>query len=257
MAPAYDRRAAPRLFARPARHLVALLDLPTGGRVLDVGAGTGVAALGAMKSLGPAGIAVGLDPSRQMLGLARSKGLARVVCGVAPYIPFRDGVFDGVLASFVLNHFASYELALTDMVRVLRPGVRLGVTSWGPLENEFRDFWRSLLDSVIGKEVSSQCLGQAIPWEQWFSDPSHLRGALEHAGLASVDVEERSYRTRMTIAGYLAMREVAMQARLARRILGAEEWERLRGSISRAFHSRFREPIVEINRVHFGVGVKP
>ena len=38
----YHRLAAPHLFSPIAQNLVALLELPDGGRILDVGTGTGV-----------------------------------------------------------------------------------------------------------------------------------------------------------------------------------------------------------------------
>jgi ubiquinone/menaquinone biosynthesis C-methylase UbiE len=126
VAAVYDRVAAPNLFAPIAQDLAALLALPAGARVLDAGTGTGEAALAVVK---PAGRAVGLHPSMQMLRLARRKGLTWLVCGVAPGLPFPDGVFDGVLANFVLNHVASYEAALADMVRVLRPGGRMAASA--------------------------------------------------------------------------------------------------------------------------------
>ncbi|NIN67609.1 MAG: methyltransferase domain-containing protein [Anaerolineae bacterium] len=136
IAATYDRIWAP-LFTLPAEDLVVMLRLPPGGLALDVGTGTGVAALPALKAVGPEGVVVGLDSSLEMLRLARGKSVSYLVTGEVPGLPFPDGTVDGMLASFVLSHFTCYETALFDMVRVLRPGGRLGVTAWGASRSEF------------------------------------------------------------------------------------------------------------------------
>lgn len=118
----HDRIAVPHVFAPPAKDLVAALAFPTGGLGLDVGTGTGVAALLALESAGPGSVVVGLDPSLDMLRVARRKGLPWLVRGGVPGLPHSDGAFDRVMANFVLNHVTSYDTALSDMVRVLRPG---------------------------------------------------------------------------------------------------------------------------------------
>ena len=52
VAETFDRLAVPHVFTQPAKDLVATLRLPPGARVLDVGTGTGVAALLALQYVG-------------------------------------------------------------------------------------------------------------------------------------------------------------------------------------------------------------
>ncbi len=136
IAETYDRLAVPHVFTQPAKDLVAMLKLPSGARALDVGAGTGVAALLALQSAGPGAPVVALDSSLGMLRLARKKGLPSLVAGTVPGLPFPDAVFDGLVANFVLSHIPSYQAALLDMARVLRPGGRLGFSAWGPGQSD-------------------------------------------------------------------------------------------------------------------------
>jgi ubiquinone/menaquinone biosynthesis C-methylase UbiE len=117
----HDRLAAPSFFEQPARDLVARIDARSAARILDVGTGSELAALLAAKVADPQAIVVGLDPSIEMLRIARRHGLRQVVSGGLPGLPFTDRSFDRILASFVLSHLRSYESGLTDMVRVLRP----------------------------------------------------------------------------------------------------------------------------------------
>src|SRR5262249_32054199 len=65
----YDRLAVPYVSPQPATDLVSMLRLPRGARALDVGAGTGVAAL-ALQSATPGGLIVALDSSLGMLRAA-------------------------------------------------------------------------------------------------------------------------------------------------------------------------------------------
>ena len=115
VAATYERVHAPR-FLEPARDLVAFLPVGDGARVLDVGTGTGVVAEAATAA---GGRVVGIDPSLDMLGVARaSRATIPVAAAEAIDLPFRDGSFDAVTAGFVLAHFT------TTADRAVRPAPR-------------------------------------------------------------------------------------------------------------------------------------
>src|SRR5689334_17152512 len=86
----HQRIAVPYVFLRPARDLVDAMRLAPGARVLDAGAGTGVAAQLAAQAVGPDGVVVALDPALEMLRAGRAGGLATVVGGEAQALPFPD-----------------------------------------------------------------------------------------------------------------------------------------------------------------------
>jgi len=256
VAATYDRLSAPRVFAPVAQDLIRQVDLHAGARVLDVGCGTGVAARFALEGVGADGLVVGLDLSPAMLALARNKGVRRVVCGRIPTLPFPDGSFDAVVANFVVNHCEDYRAALGDMTRVLRVGGRLGITAWGAVDNQPRTFWRSLVEGAVGAEVLTRQLREAIPWEEWFSDPEHLRIALQEAGLEDIALEERTYRCSWSMQDYIDMRECSMQARIVRGVRGEQAWQRFREECASAFAARYSSPVVEVTRAFLGTGSK-
>lgn len=90
-----------------------------GGRVLDLGAGTGAA----NAILEPREI-VALDPAPEMLAL---DGAAGRVVAVGEQLPFGDGSFDAVFSAFVFRNLDSVDVTMAEVARVLRPGGMAGI----------------------------------------------------------------------------------------------------------------------------------
>lgn len=256
VADTYDR-VRTDFHTRPAADLVALVAPSAGGRVLDVGTGTGAAAVEAAKSVGSEGFVVGVDPSLEMLGRARDRGVGRLVAGKALDLPFAGGVFDAVVASFVVFLFTRYETALFDMIRVVRPGGKVGVTTWGGTEDEFRRTWREVAETFVGKDLLKDANRRASPWEERFSDPRRLVETLREAGLRQVDAQRRDYRFTWSIDDYLAGRETSAPGRFLHDMLGEASWERFRQRVAEEFRSRFADPIGDTSDVILAVGIKP
>lgn len=253
----YARLVAKR-HAAPAADLLAFVSPPSGGRVLDVGTGTGIALVPSAEAVGTAGLVVGLDPAIGMLHqakLAHAPGF--LVAGEAIDLPFRDETFDVVVGNFVLSHFAKHQTALHDMARVLRRGGRLGLTAWVTTEDEFGRVWREQAEAVVGKDLYQDALARALPSERQFSDPDRITDTLRDTGLRDVDVQRRDYRFQMTIEEYLSAQKTRLGARALHRIMGDTVWERFREQVAEEFRNRFRDPIGDTQEVLFGVGSKP
>ncbi|NEX21747.1 class I SAM-dependent methyltransferase [Thiorhodococcus mannitoliphagus] len=92
---------------------------------LDLGVGTGILMRQAVRILGDASRATGVDPSPGMMALARSLPGGRLVEGCAERIPFADASFDFVAMGYVLRHIGDLSAAFRELNRVLRPGGRL------------------------------------------------------------------------------------------------------------------------------------
>ena len=109
--------------------------LPTGGIVMDVGAGTGTLAI-AVADARPDAVVVAVDGDPDALQLAREKQGAKLVDwreGLAEKLPSPDGRVDAVLMSLVLHHLgaSAKRAALAEALRVLRPTGSLFIADWG------------------------------------------------------------------------------------------------------------------------------
>jgi demethylmenaquinone methyltransferase/2-methoxy-6-polyprenyl-1,4-benzoquinol methylase len=111
------------------RRAIASLRLESGHRLLDLATGTGDLLIEA----GHRGVELsGLDPSKEMLGLAREKlaraGVeARLVEGIAEDLPFGASSFDRVSMAFGIRNVPDRARALAEMGRVLAPGGRVAI----------------------------------------------------------------------------------------------------------------------------------
>ncbi len=201
VAEAYEHVHAPRL-AEVARDLVAFAEIGAGANVLDIGTGTGVAALAASDA---GARAVGIDPSIGMLEVGRrERPSIPFVAADTIDLPFRNGAFDAVTGNFVLSHFRRYETALFDMIRVLKPGGRVALTSWSDVKDDLQATWAEMLESVVPREMLEPVWAAAAPWHAKFADRQAVEQALIDAKLRHVRTEKRRFQFQYTQADYLA-----------------------------------------------------
>ncbi|HSD80697.1 MAG TPA: methyltransferase domain-containing protein, partial [Solirubrobacteraceae bacterium] len=112
----------------------AVADLHAGETVLDLGSGAGADVLISARRVGPAGTAIGLDMTDEMLDLARANAAAagvdnaEFVKGFIEDIPLADGSVDVVISNCVINLAADKRRVLAETARVLRPGGRFAVS---------------------------------------------------------------------------------------------------------------------------------
>jgi SAM-dependent methyltransferase len=100
-----------------AREIIALLG-PGDGLCLDLGCGTGLL-FAALESTGRT--VVGLDRSADQLSLARRRS-RQVAQGDGAGMPFMDGVFRTVVASWISTDVTDFGAVLNEATRVLAPG---------------------------------------------------------------------------------------------------------------------------------------
>lgn len=106
--------------------------LQPGESLLDVGCGTGGVTLPAKMRVGENGSAAGIDPSPEMIAIARRKAHRAGIdidlrVGVVESLPFPEETFDVVIASLMMHHLPRQlqVKGLAEIRRVLKPGGRI------------------------------------------------------------------------------------------------------------------------------------
>jgi arsenite methyltransferase len=113
---------------------LAVADLHEGETVLDLGSGGGIDVLLSAQRVGPAGRAIGVDMTDEMLELARRNateaGATNVEFrkGTIESLPLDNASVDVVISNCVINLAADKSAVFTEIARVLRPGGRVGVS---------------------------------------------------------------------------------------------------------------------------------
>jgi SAM-dependent methyltransferase len=173
---------------------VGWLDVPAEGRWLDVGCGTGAVTDSVLRVCSPA-IVVGLDPSEGYAQYARghvTDSRVGFAVGTATALPIRDGEVDAAVSGLVLNFVPDPEQAVSEMVRVTRPGGTVGSYVWdyaGDMQL-MRYFW----DSAAALDPRAKKLHEGVRFPLCRPDP--LSAVLAGVGLADVQLRPIDVATR-------------------------------------------------------------
>ena len=110
------------------------LDLRAGSKVLDVAAGNGMASLAAARRWCDV-TSTDYVPALLECGRARASadGLPiEFIEADAEYLPFGDSEFDVVVSTFGVMFTPNQEKAASELLRVCKPGGRIGLANWTP-----------------------------------------------------------------------------------------------------------------------------
>lgn len=161
-APVYDKVFTAVM--RPGRTAAAEAVNRLGGRVLDVGVGTGLE----LPMFSTNVKIVGVDLSAPMLDIARKRVAEQKLSNVedllvmdAMNLTFEDGVFDGAVAPYVITTVPDPVRTMDEMARVVRPGGEIIIVNHigadsGPI---------AMIESFMGKRAEKLGWRPQFPWE--------------------------------------------------------------------------------------------
>jgi arsenite methyltransferase len=161
---------------------IAIASIKEGETVVDLGAGGGLDVFLASKSVGPNGMAIGIDMTGDMVSLARKNAEKGGYDNVKFYLaeieamPLQDNSVDCVISNCVLNLCADKDVALAEVFRVLKPGGRFAISDIA---------LRKVLPEAIKKEVAAWtgCIAGALSINE-------NREALLKAGFSQIDIQD-------------------------------------------------------------------
>jgi phosphatidylethanolamine/phosphatidyl-N-methylethanolamine N-methyltransferase len=123
-----------------------------GGRILEVGVGTGIS----LPGYSAANRIVGIDLSEPMLRKAQErvvelslKNVVRLEVMDAEHLSFADASFDVVVAHYVVSTVPNPEAALDEFARVVRPGGEIVIVSRVGAEAGLRRVAEGMLQPVV------------------------------------------------------------------------------------------------------------
>jgi SAM-dependent methyltransferase len=157
----------------------------SGERALDLGCGTGNAAL----ELARAGAVVtAVDPAARLREVASARAAAAglavdVRAGEGAAIPLEDRSVELIVSVFAVIFAPDPAAALTEMKRVLAPGGRILITAWIPGVGLGKAY--AVLAAAVGEAVGGPPPPTPFAWH----DPSVLAPVAEAAGLTVVTEE--------------------------------------------------------------------
>jgi SAM-dependent methyltransferase len=163
-------------------------DIRAGERVLDIAAGNGNATLAAARRFAQVTstdyVPALLEKGRRR---AEAEGLtAQFQVADAEELPFADGAFDVALSTFGIMFAPDHARSSAEMLRVVRPGGRLGMANWTP-------------DGLVGQLFKT--IGKHVPPPAGVKSPA-LWGTEEYlrelfgAGAARMRVEHKQFNFR-------------------------------------------------------------
>ena len=158
----------------------AMAHLRPGEVVVDLGSGGGLDVFLAAQKVGPAGRAIGIDMTPEMIARARANAKAGGYMNVEFYhatidkLPLADASVDCVISNCVLNLAPDKPAVFREIFRVLKPGGRLAVSDIA-LKAELPKELASSLAAYLG------CIAGAIRIDDY-------RAGLLDAGFAQVEV---------------------------------------------------------------------
>ncbi|MEE3715411.1 class I SAM-dependent methyltransferase [Tumidithrix elongata RA019] len=165
------------------------LSLRSGDRVLDVCCGTGASAIPAAVCVGSTGQVLAIDIAESLLELGRQKSRQQKL----ENIEFRHGdfenlglpseSFDAIVCVFGIFFVPDMVAAVRELWRMLRPGGKLAITSWGEkvFEPANQFFWSEI------ETERPDLYKKFTPWDR-ISEPTSLKALLEESGATEVEV---------------------------------------------------------------------
>jgi ubiquinone/menaquinone biosynthesis C-methylase UbiE len=185
----YDSHMVPAMFGPWADVLIDRIKPRAGENFLDVACGTGAVTFKLSEIVGPDGSITGSDLNPGMIAVGRRKS-GELNLPIAWHqadavsLPVRDGGYDAITCQQGVQFFPDSVAALTAMHAALRPGGRIGLAIWYPVENQtlFRSF-NEATDRHFGNVP-----GAFAPFS--YGGTERLQRELDQTGYSDVTIEK-------------------------------------------------------------------
>lgn len=171
--------------------LVEAVSAGSGGRVLDVGCGTGSTTLAVARLLGPKGRCIGIDISDPMITAAQARAeragtLAGFIRADAQIHTFEPASFDMIISRFGVMFFDDSVRAFANLRRAARDDAEFRFIAWrSAAENPFMTTAERAAAPLLPNIPARR---SGAPGQFAFADQSRVYGILEESGWAGIEI---------------------------------------------------------------------
>jgi SAM-dependent methyltransferase len=242
------------------RRALDLLAVPAGGRIIDVGAGSGGMALLAQSR---AIDVLAVDSSGRMVERIRARAAeagaqpgrirAEVMDGAALTLP--DNSFDAAISVFGVILLPDAEAGVREMARVVKPGAPVAVLTW--TQTERYELATRLLDAVAAVRGPLPA-PTAPPPQLRFQDPAVFRALLAAGGLDVQSITRLEEQWILPSAAWIA-ENIAFAPGMTAMVhaLGSDRDAVMRAFVRTLERDRGRGEVTFSAVANVGIGVKP
>ena len=180
----YDHHRGKTYHTHLSNHLMNAL--PKGGKLLDIGCGTG---LFVEKYIKNGGTGTGLDISGGMVAKARRRcETCDFVVGTGEKLPFADNTFNAISSVLVFSYVKEPEAMLSEVYRVMEPGGQVALCTLG------KKLITSGIPSLykIGEKIKIKHVVMKDFGEHYY-DEKEMYSLFDNAGFADVKVKWCSF----------------------------------------------------------------
>ncbi len=190
------------------REVVRRAALKPGGRLLDIGCGTG--GIAKMAGTDPSLHITAADFTLEMLQRGQSTSHRQRLawcCADALALPFANGSFDAVTSGYLLRNVVAIDRALAEQIRVAKPGARIVCLDTAPPDRHILlplvKFHMHRIIPWLGGLISGDRYAyQYLPQStQAFKSPEELAELMRAAGLVDIAYQRRMFNTVTIIQG--------------------------------------------------------
>ncbi|MDQ3016839.1 MAG: class I SAM-dependent methyltransferase, partial [Bacteroidota bacterium] len=182
-------------FLQPTgEEIINMLHLKDHDVVLDVATGTGEPGL-TIASRYPKNKVIGTDLSEDMLAVAQENAMLRGIpnfyteCSDISQLPFEDETFDAISCRFGFMFFPDIQMALSEMIRVLKPTGRIAASVWNHPE---KNLWIATSMQTMMNKLQINPPPPGAPGIFRCADPDYMSNQFIQSGLQHVEQREVS-----------------------------------------------------------------
>lgn len=183
------------MFAPITSALIDAAAIDRNASVLDVAGGSGEPSITIAERVGPLGLVNYTDAVAEMVVAARSEARRRRLNSieftrcVGEALPFSSDTFDAVVCRLGVMLFSEPGAAISEMLRVVKPGGRVALAVWGARDSN--PFFQIAAD-VVSRYIESPPDDPQAPGAFRFAKPGDLARVVNST--KTVEVTERLFR---------------------------------------------------------------